>query len=505
MPLLDYLNLRRRTAGFRAGFGALRQPGEQQRPSTPQGSAYAGDLERWAQRTIEKVRTATVSGRIRFLPWFDPYTEETPEIRNEYRKMLIEPAVKAAFQTKVLSVISLEVQFQPVDDDDPRQQQQAKFMQEAFTRPGCNTRQIGWSVLHPAIIDGHSVCEKVWEPEPERSGAWRGKRFFRAVKSKDTRFLELGIDPYRNVIAIRGMGQNAGRVWSPSDFIVFSYLDLFENPAGMSDFRAAYRSYWIKNTAWQLRSLHLDKYTGPFLKGTYTTQDGKAALEDALTQARSNTWVTVPVGQMVDVIDLAVTGTTDFAEAIKDCDKEILIAIVGAHLQILEGQTPGGRGNTKVHKETSELIQWYLAATLTDIYRHDLVTPLSEENFHDLPPPLVSVGAVTEEAMLEQLRVDEGLQKIGLQLSKAERYRAYGRQEPTEADDVLQPMPGGGGGAGGAGGMPPEGPGGGGGGGGGSPFSEPPRGGADVRKHCMEGENKGMPGPCPEEGKGTTI
>src|SRR5215831_20579952 len=100
MPLGDLLP--RRTAGFRGGFGMLRQPG-QQHPSTPQGAGYVGDLEKWAARTIEKVRTATVSGRIRFLPWFDPYTEETPEIRNEYRKMLVEPAVKAAFQTKVLS------------------------------------------------------------------------------------------------------------------------------------------------------------------------------------------------------------------------------------------------------------------------------------------------------------------------------------------------------------------------------------------------------------------
>jgi hypothetical protein len=72
------------------------------------------------------------------------------------------------------------------------------------------------------------------------------------------------------------------------------------------------------------------------------------------------------------------------------------------------------------------------------------------------------------------------LQKLGLALSRRDAYKRYSRPQP-EADDVLQapaPQPqqsAPGGDAVGA-----------------SPFSE------RVRRFCMEGENKGMPGVCPE-------
>jgi hypothetical protein len=154
-------------------------------------------------------------------------------------------------------------------------------------------------------------------------------------------------------------------------------------------------------------------------------------------------------------------------------------------LQILEGQTTGGRGNTKVHKETAELIQWFLAASLADIYREQLLTPLIAENFHGVEVPDVTVGAVTEEAMLDYLKVDEGLQALGWKLSKRDMGKRYSRIE-GEGDDVLAA-------SGGAGGQVQQQPGG---GAGASPFSE------DWRRFCTEGKNKGLPGPCPEERKG---
>jgi hypothetical protein len=395
----------------------------------------SGDLRQWAGQVVEKVRVASVGGRLRFLPWYDPYSDETPEMRQEYRHMLRESSVKAAFQTKVLSVISEDIQFQPDNEDDPREKEAASFYSYAFKR--LKTRQLGWSILHPAVMDGHSVCEKVWDPDPLPSGKFKGKRCFKYVKAKDTRFLSLGIDPFRNITAIRGSGFNAGRVFSPSSFVIFSYFSLFENPAGMSDFRAAYRPYWIKDTLWKLRALHLEKWTGPFIVGHYTNQESKAALEAAFDDAKSSTWLTVPTGDVVECLDLAMKGTTDFKDGIADCDREMLIAIVGAHLQILEGQTGGARGNTKVHKEIGELIQWWLAATLADVYRDQIVMDLLHENYWDVEPPDVSIGAVTDEAMIERLKVYEGMQKLGLKLSQKAAYRSFNMQPPEDPDDVL--------------------------------------------------------------------
>lgn len=481
-------------ARFRDAWNAFRgrTAVQQQHPSTPQGANYQTDLRGWASRVVEKVKVATVGGRLRFLPWYDTYTDETPEQRLEYRKMLRDDAVKAAFQTKVLAVTSLDVQVHPADPDDPRHQDAAEFTRYCFRKIRGGTHQLGWSVLHPAIIDGHAVCEKVWADHPEPSGRWKGKLRWEAVKAKDTRFLQLGIDPYRNITAIRGQGFNAGRVWSPSDFVIFSYFSLFESPAGISDFRAAYRPYWIKDTVWKMRSLYLDKWTGPYFKGSYTTQEQKDALENAFDEARASTWITVPQGALLEAIDLSMRGTADFEACIKDCDKAILIAIVGAHLQILEGQTAGSRGNTKVHKETAELIQWLLAATLADVYEEQMVAELYARNFHDIETPDVSVGAITEQEMLLRAQVDEQLQKIGMKLSSREEYQYMGRTPPDDPGDELRPA-----------GSPPPPP---------APPTPSAAGGTfaeqchchdctQARKFCTEGENKGKPGVCPGSGQ----
>jgi hypothetical protein len=459
MPLADYLTAPRRTAGFRQGLGPVRTPG--------------GELRQWAHQVVEKVRVASVGGRLRFLPWYDPYTDETPEIRATYRIMLVDDAVKSAFLMKVLSVISQGVQFQPADDDNPRDRAVAQFCTYAFGKAKGGTPGLGWSIVAHGLIDGHSVCEPVWDDDTIPYGVWRGKRIFRAVKAKDTRYLQLGTDPYRNVTALRGTGFNGGRVWSPSDFSIFSHLPLFENPAGMSDFRAAYQPFWIKRTVWQLRSLHLENYTGPYLVGHYPKEDvaQKTALQDAFEEAKASTWLTIPVGAMIETIDLSMRGTEDFKNCIDDCNKAILVAIAGAHLQIMEGQVPGGRGNTKVQQGTAELAQWWLSESLATVYREQLVPLLVAENFHGVDTPQVSLGAVTEEAMLEMAKVDEAFQRLGGLLSKADAYKRYGRQQPVEADDILQP-PGQGGGAGGASPAPspapPEG-----GDGGSSAFGEP--------------------------------
>jgi len=427
-------------AANRVPLAAYQQGRLVTRPSTPSGQSWGGaDVFDWARTVVEKVKVASVGGRLRFLPWYDPYTEETPEIRQQYRLMLREPTIKAAIQTKILSVISQEIQFQPQEPEDPREKEVADFCRYQMRVLRGGVRELGWSVLHPALIDGVSVCEKVWHERALSRGKFKGKRVFDRIKPKDTHYLQLGIDAYRNLTAIRGMGFNAGRVWSPSDFIVFSYFSLYANPSGLSDFRAAYRAWWIKNTAWQLRSLHLENYTGPYLVGRYAEQTQKTALEQAFTEAKANTWLTVPVSAMVETLDLSMKGTSDFAQAIADADKEMLIAIIGAHLQTLEGTTPSARGNTKVHREIGELIEWWLANTLADVYRAQVVVPLVEENYHDVEAPDVTVGAVSDEDMLQKGKVLQLAQALGMSLSKRECYTTLSLSRPDDPEDELKP------------------------------------------------------------------
>lgn len=398
------------------------------------------ELDRWASKTVERLRSSLTSGRLRLLPYLDNGQDETEEIRNEYPKMLREAVIKSGFLTKTLSVASQDVQITAVHRDNPREQEAAEFVRHALQRLKGGTLGLAWSVLSGMLIRGWSVAEKTFQVESE--GRWAGKWLWKTIKSKSNVLLD--VDEFRNV---RGVASKLepGRTWDPNGFVVASYLGLDSNPFGMSDFRAAYRPYWLKDTAWRLRGVFLEKYSaGPMLKGVYSSADQQAALESALEDAKASTWVSVPVGALVDSIDLGTRGTADFKEAILDCDREMLISIVGAYLQILEGQIANGRGDTGVHRETSELFQWLLAALLTQILNEQLIPELIEVNFAGVTPPHASLGAINDAALAASLAVDRGLQQMGFKLSRKKVADFYGREEATEADDVLTaPQPAG--------------------------------------------------------------
>ncbi len=414
-------------AGYYTG-GWWRNPG--QAPSS---------LPEWGDFVAEKIRTAVTTGTITFLPHLDTLTEENDTIRAAYPVMIREPAVKAALLTKVLAVAALDVQVHPLDAKNPEHQRQADFVAHAFARVKGKSRRLARITALPALINGWSLSEKVWAVE-DLCGQWEGKWIWKAWKSKDTRGLDLGTDPFRNITGIKARAFNAGRLYDPEDFVIYSYLDMYENPSGMSDLRAAYRAYWIKNTVWQLRGLHLDKYTSPFLMGTYPAgaHDIRAALETALAKARASTWLTIPTGALVTATEMSARGTADYESALQDCDREILIGIMGSYLSILEGKTTGARAMGEVHQDTAELFQWMLAADLGDLYTEQ-AAELVRLNFAEPAPPTVTLEAISEADLLARSQVDLNLQQLGLKLSKKEAYKAYARTEPEDDEDTLTP------------------------------------------------------------------
>jgi Protein of unknown function (DUF935) len=445
---------RLRAARLRAGASSARETGHPPAP-LPAGPRLAvaardggpGDPWAWARRSVELIRTAALGRQLHFLPWLDNYTKETPELRQAYREMLREPTVKAALSTKVLAVASLDVLVHPQDEDDPRQREVADALKHALTHiPGGwggmgGLYKVAWNLLLPMLLDGWALCEPVFNEDAERQGKYAGKILWRDFKAKDTRYLLPLVDEFKNVTGLRALAHNAGRVWEGEElgsFVTCVNFQLYESPLGISDMRAAYRAFWVKDTTWKMRGLHLDKFTSPFFVGTYAEPAARAALEEELAKARANTWLTVPQGCLVQPI-VAGSGTSDYEAAIEDCDKEILVSIVGAYLQILEGATPSGRGDTGIHKETSELFQWALATLLGQVITHQLAPPWVELNYGDVPCPTVTLGAVSEDDLLRRASVDRALQGLGMKLSKKEAYAFYGRQEPADPADVLEP------------------------------------------------------------------
>lgn len=407
--------------------------------------------------SLEKVRTAGSFGAIQFLPQHDGVTGETAEMRAEYRKMLRDESVKASLLSLIARVASLPWQIHAENEDDGRERDAARWLDWMTDRMEGGKPQIVHEILFGGLIEGHSICEKVWDFDPVPFGRWAGKHRYRALKSKDTKYAQLTVDQFRNVIAIRGTAWNAGRLYDPRDFVIFTNLPLWDNPQGMSELRAAYRYYWIKDTLWKLRAVYLEKYAaGGLMKGTYRRNELRTSLEQALANAKAQTYVALPDGTEMDLIDLATRGGNDFEKAIEDCNQAICISITWAFLQSMEGTTNAGAGNSETHKDTTQLPVDRLAKAVAFAVMHQLFPDSVKVNFGpDVSAPLLTLGAVDDQELIPTAQLYGMLQGMGVELSKKAAYKRFRVDEPENPEDVLQkPQQGQPGGEGGMPGMP---------------------------------------------------
>jgi hypothetical protein len=391
---------------------------------------------------------------IRFLPYADRYTEETDAIRKAYPVMLRDPYIKQALYTKVFGVASLDLQVHAASKSS-RDKEIAEFIKHCIQKSRGGPRRAIVNIAIPGSIFGFSVTE-INLRKPTGTGQFGKKITIESLKSKDINKLQLEGDEFGNIAGVRDKVTN--QLYHASNFLIYTHMPLFESPTGISDFRAAYRAYWLADTAWQLRAIGLERYGLPVLKGTYTSDAEQYALDQQLPNVRSQGYITVPQGALVEAMDIAARGTTDFESAIRDLREEMVLAIAGAILQMLTTTgTAEMSGSADVQKGTFELLQWYLAQEAADVLNDQLFPTLVDLNYPNADHPTCTFGGVSDSAMKDSITVDQFFLQNNLPLSQEEMYEKYGRQRPLSEEDAVKPpqaqapqMPfGGGGGFGG--------------------------------------------------------
>lgn len=386
---------------------------------------------------LERLRQLGTAGRLTFLPPLSNLTGETPEMRAAYRQMLGDPYVKSAVFTKILAVGSLDLNVMATDADDSQAKEIAKSGQNGLEAMEGGITGIAWRLLIGALTEGKVLCEKVWGLAEH--GKFKGQVVLADLKDKDPYTYRILIDEYLNVTHIEGVRNNYGRIWPVRDFVYYAHAKVYGNPNGMADLRAAYRAWWKLDTIGKLRMLGLDRYTGPFLKGTYPDESLRASLEAALAQARAEGYITLPQGAELEILDLMPRGTSDFESAERDAKEELYTGICGAYLQQMEGATPGGRGNTKVHKSVSELFQWHLVNQAETLINKQILPDLTEFNYgSDAEPPKVALGAIDVNELQAELALDQGLYNMDFPLSRKELADRYSRVIATDPEDILK-------------------------------------------------------------------
>lgn len=408
----------------------------------------AAEPEKWPRDDgrDEKVRSGPAGVKLPyFLPYFDDQQTmgETPAMRTAYRRMLADPATKAAVLGKIFGVAALELNINPVDNKNERQVEQAKFMHWNLTRrlkegvPG-----MVWDILSGGLIDGFSVCEKIRGHQDW--GTYKGKSILRQLKAKDVnQDLVLEVDDYRNITGIRALRYNAGEVFDPKDFVIFTHLGLFDNPTGMSDLRAAYARYWMLDTVIKLRAMGAEKRALPLIVGEYPDVTKQPALEAALAKVKSQNWLAVPAGVQANVLDVAGSASAYFKEFCDDLKEDIVLSIEGATLQAMAGGVGRERGDTKTHKDTADLRKWFLSACVLHLL-NDLESGLIREqidlNYRDVDEyPYATFGGVDDGELGESMQIDKGLQEMGFKHKIEDIAERYGRHAAQDGEEVLQP------------------------------------------------------------------
>lgn len=369
----------------------------------------------------------------------DNFTCETDQMRLGYRRALAEPTIKAALLGKIFAVMSLKVQVKPASTS-PFDKEVSEFVHHALTRCQGGLPDLVWQILSGGLLDGFSVCEKVYREE-ER-GRFKGKKSLFKLKAKDSRYIQFEIDAFRNVVRIFNMRGNAGAGFPPSDCVLFKYLSLFESPWGMSDLRAAHRAAEMIPKLVLLRMIFLDKLTGGFLHIKVRDPALVEEMKENAAKARAGGFIITTPDDEIELKDLATRGTSEFTAAMEDLRKEVAIGISGAFLHMMTGGGNDQRGNSEVQQDTVDLFIWALKTLVEQCINEQLVGDLVDTNYGattDLPT--VMLEAPNPEEIVNQLKIYESLHILELPLSKKALYELSGAVPPDPSDptDALNP------------------------------------------------------------------
>lgn len=372
--------------------------------------------------------------------YFDNFTGETAEMRIAARRAFAEPAVKAALLGKVYAVMRLPLQVIARDPTDPNQQRVAEFCADLLNLSEGGVPAIIWNVLCHALIDGFSVCEPL--NVRYTTGRWLGKIGLLKTKAKQINNIQFEVDNYKNVTGIFNMIGNSAVRYNPDDFIVFSHLKMFESPNGISDLRASYRATEMILYLLKLRMIFLDKFSGPFIHAKHGDIGYRSMLLEELKNSRGQGVLVTDVGADVKIVDLAMSGTSDFQAAIDDLRKEVAIGISGAFLHMLTGGKTDERGNSEVQQSTVDLFIWALSVQVASVIQNQLLPDYIHVNFGvNAEIPIIKLDTPNPVYMLKDLEIDKLLFEMNYPLSKRDLSKRTGRPIATDPDDLLTISP----------------------------------------------------------------
>ena len=362
-----------------------------------------------------------------------------------YREMMREPVVKAAIRNRIFRIMVCDWDLRPAGYDrrkamkpeDPRVQA-ADFIRSQLENPDDRWPKLLFD-LTQSLCDGFALVEKNYGVIED--GPWAGRIGLAGLKAKDVQDWDFDCDEFLNV---KNLKQQVLGVWYDRDkskFIVMSWLPQFENPLGQSEFRAAYRAFWLKDTVHKFRAIYLESLAKGKQKVTYQADQGADGLKKAkalLELLQNSIGMAIPSDLQVEIVEMAVAPDAAFQSALEGYDQEIVIGLEGAVLQMLEGSNTGAFRATETHRATSEPWTEVVAVFLKAAIQRDLVADLVKANFAGVEPPKLYFHWEDEDRQANS-QVIERAWRMKVKIPTWYVYEALGIPTPEPDDEVLDP------------------------------------------------------------------
>lgn len=370
-----------------------------------------------------------------------------------YQEMMRDGVVKSSVNRKIISVISQDYVVLAQDTDDEKQKDVAAFVEWTLRnfQPNPNAHKLtissfrtGLLQLCDAVPTGYSVTELLFGPIQD--AAHRGKIGIVAMKGKDPVGLKLRYDPYLNLTGITNtVDGDTERLNPKNKFIVFPWMQKYANSYGTSDLQAAYRPYQLKKILFRVWAIALEKYAMPTVVGTYPETWKKAqidSLENAIRKLQQDTAITIPEGGVITFLENAVGNNSKvFEDAINALDRQILLAIEGVSIHVIEGNLTGARAAGLVAADQANLFVWFLSRSVEEIINGQLIPKIIAANFtkdDGVTRPIFSFVDPGDEDLVVDSQIDTALTAMGVPLPLSYFYEHYGRPEPQKDEPVVQ-------------------------------------------------------------------
>ena len=278
------------------------------------------------------------------------------------RKMQHDPQVRACLSTKKFAVLSRGWEVHAASEA-PEDMAVADFIRSCFNEMRGSLLDNLYDVLD-ALALGVSILEINYTLIAE--GPYTGRVGLAHLKSKDPEDFILETDAFLNLTGLRG---NAGSVFDPDKFVIYSYMPAYENPMGTSDLRAAYRPWLVKNQLLTWWAKYLEKFGMPTVLGSYDATKGYGAdqqreLLSIVAQVHNESAVVLPSDMSLGLLETQRAQGADFNELVGYLDRAIAKSILG---QTLTSDSTGGGSTYALGQVHMDVLRFFLNKLQRDL------------------------------------------------------------------------------------------------------------------------------------------